>query len=488
MQQLLSVVVIGSTGLLHCSRLLAQTVTRGLERIAGKIIHRGDAAYPAWWASMTWYIFKPQRYPATIVRVESEKDVIATVNYARENQLKIAVRSTGHNPAKAVLRDGGILLDLALLRGAEVDATSRTAWIQPGIRAQELLKLTTQHGLAFPAAHTGIVGLGGYLLGGGVGWNMPEYGIACRSILGVEMITADGKKVFVSRDENQELHWAVRGVGPGFFAAVVRYQLQLYPVHRAIKVSQYVIPMENLTAAMAEFTTIGEVCDKRLETIIKIGRFHPADKPYAERDLVCTVGFFAFADTEDDAEALMSPVAQSKIAELSILKKESVPITYDDLYVPPETDHSSPGRTTVENMWTEDPGRGLQLLAEKMMAGPPPSPRSFLLCGWSFNTTFSDESSCVRTGARHYMSWYMIAEKEEDIEPNYQWMDEAVELMRPLAAGRYINEIDPVRYPQHVQECFSPADWERLEQLRRQYDPQGVFHTYLGPDGPNPES
>jgi FAD/FMN-containing dehydrogenase len=67
-------------------------------------------------------------------------------------------------------------------------------------------------------------------------------------------------------------------------------------------------------------------------------------------------------------------------------------------------------------------------------------------------------------------------------------MDEAVELMRPLAEGRYINEIDPVRYPQHVQECFSPADWERLEQLRRQYDPQGVFHTYLGPDGPNPES
>ena len=81
------------------------------------------------------------------------------------------------------------------------------------------------------------------------------------------------------------------------------------------------------------------------------------------------------------------------------------------------------------------------------------------------------------------MSWYMIAETEDDIEPNYQWMDEAVALMRPLAVGHYINEIDSVRYPQHVRECFRPADWERLEQLRQRYDPQGVFHTYVGLDG-----
>lgn len=482
-QQLASWAAVGSMGLLHCARVFAQAAVTGLEKITGQIIQRGDAAYSTWWASMTWYIFKPKRYPATIVRAESEQDVIATINYARENHLRVVVRSSGHNPARSVLRDEGILLDLGLMRAAEVDAVGQTAWIQPGVRAQELLQLTTRHGLAFPAAHTGLVGLGGYLLGGGLGWNMPEYGIACRSILGADVITANGEKIFVSAQEHPELHWAIRGVGPGFFAAVVRYQLQLYPLHRAITGSTYVIPIEHLDEALAEFSKIGAVSDQRLEILIKIGRFYPADKPYADRQLVCTVSFIAFADSANEASRLMSPLSQSSIAALSILQRENAPITYDHLYVPPETDLSSINRTTVENMWTQDPGEGLRLLAGKMMTDPPRSPRSFALCGWSFNSLLRDAGSCVRTEARHYMSWYLIAETEEDIEPNYQWMDEAVALMQPLAVGRYINEIDSVRYPQHVQECFRPADWERLEQLRQRYDPQGVFHTYVGLDG-----
>ena len=153
---------------------------------------------------------------------------------------------------------------------------------------------------------------------------------------------------------------------------------------------------------------------------------------------------------------------------------------YEDLYRPPETDYSSPNRTAVENIWTDDPGQSLLLLTEKMKAEPPLSPRSFLLVGWSSNSTLNDPASCIRTGTRHYMSWYMIAEKEEHIAPNYKWMDEAVEVLKPLTKGRYINEIDPDRYPQHVRECFSEESWEKLARLRKKYDPAGVFHTYLG--------
>jgi FAD/FMN-containing dehydrogenase len=479
-QQLLALVALGSTGILSCSRVVKQALTHSLENVKGRIFNRADDNYYIWWASLTWYVFKPKRFPDTIVRAESEPDVIETINYARENGLKIAVRSTGHNPAKSVVREGGVLLDTGLLRDVEVDAANRTAWIQPGIRAEELLSLTMQHGLVFPAAHTGIVGLGGYLLGGGLGWNMPEYGIACRSVLAAEIIMANGEKVLASADQNRDLHWAIRGVGPGFFGAVTRYQLKLYPIHKALKVNFYVIPIEKINETIAEFRKIGELCDKRLEILVKVGHFHPASKPYAERELVCTVGFFAFGDSEGDSAELLSPVENSRIADLSIIKRESTPISYDDLYRPPETDHSSPSRTAVENIWTEDPGQCLLLLTEKMIAEPTPSPRSFLLSGWSLNTTFRDESSCVRTDARHYVSWYMIADKEEDIDPNYKWMDESVEIMRPFSRGHYINEIDPVRYPHHVQECFSADDWERLETLRNKYDPDGVFHTYVG--------
>lgn len=481
---MLSVALAGATGLTGWTLAAAKNLAGTLERIAGQIIHRDDATYPSWWASMTWYIFKPERYADLIIRAESRTDVVETIHFARENGLRIAVRSTGHNPARATLRDGGILLDLSMLRSAEIDPETRTAWIQPGVRAQELLRLTTPHGFAFPAAHTGIVGLGGYLLGGGLGWNMPEYGIACRSVLGAEIVLADGSTVVASADENPDLHWAIRGVGPGFFGAVVRYKLQLHPLHRAIHASSYVVPVERLDEALEALTQIGLKSEQRLEILVKIGRFHPVGLPYAERDLVCTVSAVAFADSDDDARALMAPVSASRLAELSLSTRENIPIGYDQLYVPPETDHTSPGRTAVENIWTEDPATALRSLTDKMIAEPPRSPRSFLLCAWSLNSIFEDPGSCIRTEARHYLSWYMIADRKEDIPPNDQWMDEAVALTQPLARGRYINEIDPLRYPRHVEECFRAADWQRLQRLRREYDPQGVFHGYLGRDDP----
>lgn len=484
--QLAALTGAGASGLMNWAEALAGTAANALRGVAGAIIRRDEASYLSWWASMTWYIFKPKRYPEILVRAESEKDVVETINYARENGLRVSVRSTGHNPAKSVLRDGGILLDLSLMREVEVDAATRTAWIQPGIRASELSQITLQHGLVFPAAHTGLVGLGGYLLGGGLGWNIAEYGMACRSILGAEIITADGKKTYASPDGNQDLLWAIRGVGPGFFGAAVRYKLQLYPVHQAIEVSTYMIPAERLAEALKELEAIGNSCDRRLEILIKIGHFHPVDKPYAERDLVCAAQFFAFADTAEDAKSLMSPVAGSGIAALSVWRRENIPVTYRELYLPPETDHSSPNRTVVENMWTDDPVQALQLLTDRMIAEPPRSPRSFLLCGWSYNETFKDPGACILTAGKHYMSWYMIAETEDDIGPNYEWMDASLALMNPFSRGRYINEIDSLRYPHQVEECFAAEDWEKLEGLRRQYDPRDVFFSYLGHDSPAP--
>ena len=474
---------VGITTALHSPAVLASSISNSLNNIKGLIVRKTDKNYSLWWGSMSWYIFKPKRYPDLIIRASSEQDVTETINYAREQGVKIAVRSTGHNPARSTLRDGGILLDLSRMRDVDIDVENQTAWIQPGIKAEELLELTTEHGLAFPAAHTGIVGLGGYLLGGGLGWNMAEYGIACRSILAAEIVMANGKKIVVSANKNQDLHWAIRGVGPGFFGAVVRYKLQLYPIHQAIRVNKYVITLDKIEKAMATFKKIGDECDKRLEIFIKIGRFHPEEKSYSERELVCTVGFFAFGDSKEEAAKLLLPVTESDIAELSVVKNENIAVGYEQLYAPPETDYSSPNRTVVENMWTDDIDKSLLLLTEKMLAEPPKSPRSFLLGGWSFNSTFNDPGSSVETGGRHYLSWYMIAEEEEHIAPNYKWMDESLELVDPYVKSRYINEIDTKRYPHQIAECFSKEAWGRLAKLRKQYDPKGVFHTYLGHDG-----
>ena len=337
---------------------LAQTLSDNLKNIKGRIINRGDSNYNLWRGAMIWYKFKPKRYPDIIIQAQSEQDVIDAVNYARTNGLKISVRSAGHNPAKAVLREGGMLLDISPLQKVEVDKTTQTAWIQPGIRSEELNKFTLEHDLVFPSAHTGLVGLGGYLLGGGNGWNMGELDLATRSILAAEIILADGKKVIASPNDNEELHWAIRGVGPGFFGVVIRYKLQLYPVHPVTVLNHYVVPVNKLSAVVNVLDDVASKKDKRLEMIAKVGRFFPREKPYAERDLVCELAIFAFADSDEDAKNIMMAVTRSQLGELSIMKRENIHLAHMQLFTPPATDYSSPNRTNVENIWLDDPGKG----------------------------------------------------------------------------------------------------------------------------------
>ena len=449
-------------------------------KVKGSVILRDDSRYPLWRSAMSWYVFKPRRYPDVITQALDEQDVINTINHARTSGQKIAVRSTGHNPARAVLRNGGILLDLSRLRQMKIDPRTATAWVQPGLRAEELLHETTAHGLAFPAAHTGIVGLGGYLLGGGIGWNIPEYGVACRSILAADVVTADGKLVRVSRDSHADLFWALRGSGTGFFAAVTRYKLQLYPVHRVIKLNKYVLPIASLQRIIEAFAAIESEASPRLEMFIKVGRFYPFENSYNDRDLVFTVGFFAFGNSEDDAKALMAPVMESGIRDMSLFKAESLSLDYKDLYRPPETDYSSPNRIVVNNMWTNKLGEALSVLCEKMQKDPTPSPRSFLLGGWSMNNILEDASSCVNTAGKDYFSWYMIADNKQHIMPNYRWMDESLELTAQYANSRYLNETATDRYPHLARECFTNGGWEKLALLRKRFDPQGVFHGFPG--------
>ncbi len=116
LQRFSSLCIAGMLNIIHFPLVLANSLANSLQHITGKIIKRGDPHYGPWWASMSWYIFKPKRYPDLIIQAMDEQDVINAINYARQQGLKVAVRSTGHNPGRAVLRDGGILLDLSRLR------------------------------------------------------------------------------------------------------------------------------------------------------------------------------------------------------------------------------------------------------------------------------------------------------------------------------------------------------------------------------------
>lgn len=468
------------SGLLAALLHVPAAVGAKLQDIGGRIIRRVDGDYELWRKSMVWYLHKPSRYPDLIVRAESPDDVQAAVKHARENGLKIATRATGHNPARGCLRDGGLLLDTSRLRRAEIDADAGTAWVEPGLRSAEFIEQTHPLGWAFPAAHTDIVGLGGYLIGGGLGWNMPAWDIACRSVIAADILLADGEIVRATPEQNADLLWAVRGAGPGFFGVVLRYQLRLFPAPTAIVKSKYLVPIGRFQEVLAELQAMSATRERELEILAVIGRFGPSGKTPGQRELVCAVSTIAFGNSPAHASRLLEPVRQSKVAAMSIAKQEEVPLSYAELYGGNETDFTSPFRTAIHNIWTDDIGGAMTALAKRWQEEPPQSPRSFILSAWGVNPSPADADSCFTYTGDHYLSWYLMADDDAQVEPNHAWMDEAVAMMAPYTGGHYPNEINPERYPDALRASFSPEKWQRLESLRQQYDPDKLFHSWLG--------
>ena len=181
-----------------------------------------------------WNQLRPERYPDVIVQVANDRDVVEAIKFARENELKVAVRGGGHAWCGTPLRNGGILIDLSRLSEVKIDSAARTAAIQPFISNRDLMRVLEPHRLAFPVGHCPQVKASGYLLSGGIAWNGSQWGHACLSVTAVEMVTAEGRLITANAEQNQDLFWAARGAGAGMFAVATRFHLKLYLRPQAI--------------------------------------------------------------------------------------------------------------------------------------------------------------------------------------------------------------------------------------------------------------
>jgi FAD/FMN-containing dehydrogenase len=167
--------------------------------------------------------------PGLIARCRGTADVADAVRLARALNLEVAVRGGGHNVAGRATIDGGLMIDLAPMRGIYVDAQRRTARAQGGVLWKEFNRETQLHGLATTGGVVGSTGIAGLTLGGGLGWLMPKYGLALDNLLSAEIVLADGSVKRASADENPDLFWAIRG-GGGNFGVAASFEFALHPV------------------------------------------------------------------------------------------------------------------------------------------------------------------------------------------------------------------------------------------------------------------
>jgi FAD/FMN-containing dehydrogenase len=231
--------------------------------LGGRVLTPEDPAYDD---ARTVFASHIDRRPALIARVAGPDDIARVVAVARETGLELAVRNGGHSPAGHGVSDGGIVIDLAELRGFELDAAGRAAWAGAGLTAGAFTLAAGEHGLATGFGDTGSVGIGGITLAGGIGFLVRKHGLTIDNLLAADIVTVDGQLRRVDAQTEPELFWALRG-GGGNFGVVTRLQYRLHPVDTVLG-GLLVLPAT--PEVIAGFVAAAEAAPDELSTIASV--------------------------------------------------------------------------------------------------------------------------------------------------------------------------------------------------------------------------
>jgi FAD/FMN-containing dehydrogenase len=211
--------------------VLEESTIAGLQAgLRGELIQPGDEGYET---ARKVYNAMIDRHPRLIARCVDVADVIAAVNFARENELTLAVRGGGHNGGGLGVWNGGLVIDLSRMKGIRVDPERRTVRVEGGATWGDVDHATHAFGLATPSGIISTTGVGGLTLGGGLGHLTRKCGLAIDNLLAVDVVLADGELVTASSDENEDLFWAVRG-GGGNFGVVTSFLFKVHPISTII--------------------------------------------------------------------------------------------------------------------------------------------------------------------------------------------------------------------------------------------------------------
>ncbi len=205
---------------------MAMTLSDLRERVRGEVVVPGDHAYEE---ARAVHNGMSDRRPGAVVRVANAGDVMTTILYARENGLDLALRGGGHSAPGFGTVDGGVVIDFSRMRTVRVDPRGRTARADAGVTWGDLYSATYAFGLTTPGGIISTTGIAGLTLGGGIGYASRGLGLSCDNLISADVVTADGRFLVASEEENADLFWALRG-GGGNFGVCTSFEFRLHPV------------------------------------------------------------------------------------------------------------------------------------------------------------------------------------------------------------------------------------------------------------------
>ncbi|MGC4085496.1 MAG: FAD-binding oxidoreductase [Vicinamibacterales bacterium] len=434
--------------------------------LGSKLVYKDARHYETLRLGTIWNGRKPKRYPLGIVMAESAQDVVAAVKLAKARGWKVTVASGGHSFTASFLRDDALLINLTRLEQIDVDAARSIATISPSTLGNTLGAELAKHGFMTPTAHGVAVGMGGFVLCGGHGWNSRVWGPGCANLRALDVVTADGELIRCDEKNNPDWFWAARGGGPGFFGAAVRYDMAIHPRPTVMKTTIHTFGRDDIGTALTWIRDNLESFPALLETAV-VGRLRDG------QPVLSFIGT-ALGYNDEEVDSALKVYDRCPI----IRKTVSYRAPFADVIprMTEEADESNPAgwAQVVDGMWTTAGSAQLvPATLEYFLGHPAPRADAYWSC-WGPIQKLDDMAYSIQGNV--YMSINCVYDDGQD-EKYQDYVASAFRKLEPLAVGSQMNDENMFGRPSA--RYLSQASADKLEVLRRKYDPDTRFAGFL---------
>ena len=413
------------------------------------------------------------RRPAVIVQCAEADDVPPAIRFARKNGLELSIRGGGHNIAGSALCDNGVTIDFSRMKNVRVDAEKRRAYVEPGATLANLDEATQAHGLATSVGINSTTGIAGLTLGGGFGWLTRKYGMTVDNLVSIDMVTAEGKKIRASENDNADLFWAIRG-GGGNFGVVTQFEFQLFPVGPEIVAGLIVFPFNQAKQVLTRYRQFVASAPEDLNVWVVLRKAPPLPflpESVHGKEVVVLPIFYSGAVAE--AEKLIAPLRTFGDAHGEHIGAQPY-VQWQKAFDPLLT----PG---ARNYWkshnfTELADGALNSVIE--FAGKLPSPHCEIFMAaiaGAPNRIAPNAMAYGHRDAKFVLNVHGRWDEAKDDQKCIAWAREFFKASAPYAsAGAYVNFMT-AEESERVVGAYG-SNYERLLEIKRRYDPENVFH------------
>jgi FAD/FMN-containing dehydrogenase len=454
--------------------LRADEAVQGLrERLRGALLAPGDAGFDE--ATLLWNA-SIEKTPALVVQPTGTADVVAAVDFARDQGIAVSVRGGGHNIAGTGLADGGLTIDMSRLRGVVVDPEARTATVQAGCLLGDVDRETQLHGLATPLGFISEVGVAGLTLGGGLGYLSRRFGWTVDNLLDVEIVTADGRVRRASRDEHADLFWAIRGAGANF-GVVTSFSFRLHEVGPNVYGGIIGWPFERADEILRAYRTLAAEAPRELSVWMNLFRAPPAPfvPPEWQGRRICGMAVCFSGDLDRADEAL---------APIRAIGEPIVDLLAEQPYTQIQSNLDAMEPKGKHYYWKTEYLAGLSdefLSTWRELAAECPSRETqmgILHLGGAIADHEADDGAVGNRDVRFACGALGIWDADEPGAATFpQWIRDAWERFKPFSTGgNYINLQTADEGDDRIRATYG-ANFDRLLAVKQAYDPDNLFRS-----------